>query len=112
MKRMALAMALLVSVAAPAWAGFDEGLAAYERGDYESALREWEPLADQGGAQAQTRLGSMYATGDGVPMDYPKAARWYQNAAEQGNAEAQVALGNMHYRCGREIISLCASAEA
>ncbi len=35
MKRIALAVALLVLLAAPAWAGFDEGLAAYERGDYE-----------------------------------------------------------------------------
>ncbi len=77
MKRIALAMALLVSLTAPAWAGFDEGLAAYERGDFETALREWEPLAEQGDAQAQTRLGSMYATGDGVPNDYPVAARWY-----------------------------------
>ncbi len=110
MKRIAVAVALLMSVATPAWAGFDEGMAAYERGDFETALREWEPLAEQGDAQAQTRLGSMYATGDGVPNDYPVAARWYQKAAEQGNAEAQVALGNMHYRCGREIISLCASA--
>ncbi len=110
MNRIALAVALLVSLAAPARAGFDEGLAAYERGDYETTLREWKPLAEQGDAQAQTRLVSKYATGDGVPKDYPEAARWYQKAAEQGNAEAQVALGNIHYRCGREIISLCASA--
>ena len=33
MKRIALALALLVSLAAPVWAGFDEGLAAYNRGD-------------------------------------------------------------------------------
>ena len=108
-KRIALAVVLVVSVSAPAWAGFDEGLAAYDGGDYETALREWKPLAEQGDAQTQTRVGSMYATGDGVPKDYPEAARWYQKAAEQGNAEAQVALGNMHYTCGREIISLCAS---
>ena len=38
MKRIALAVALLVSLAAPAWAGFDEGFAAYERGDYETAV--------------------------------------------------------------------------
>ncbi len=29
----------------PAWVGWDEGLAAYDRGDYATALREWRPLA-------------------------------------------------------------------
>ncbi len=45
MNRIALAMLLLVLLAVPAHAGFDEGLAAYKRGDYASALREWRPLA-------------------------------------------------------------------
>lgn len=35
-----------------AWAGWDEGLAAYEKGDYATALREWKPLAEQGDAAA------------------------------------------------------------
>ncbi|MEE8265816.1 MAG: hypothetical protein V3R62_05670 [Acidiferrobacterales bacterium] len=39
---------LMFGLAAPAWAGFDEGLEAYERLDYETALREWRPLAEQG----------------------------------------------------------------
>ena len=33
MKRVISAAILLVALAAPAWAGFDEGVAAYERGD-------------------------------------------------------------------------------
>ncbi len=32
----------------PAWAGFDEGMAAAKRGNYATALREWKPLAKQG----------------------------------------------------------------
>ncbi len=35
---------LVVCLAAPAQAGFDEGLAAYKRGDCATALREWRPL--------------------------------------------------------------------
>ncbi len=47
--RRAIAIAVLMfGLAAPAWAGFDEGLEAYERLDYETALREWRPLAEQG----------------------------------------------------------------
>ena len=37
------------------WAGFAEGLAAYEPGDFATALQEWRPLAEQGHAKAQIR---------------------------------------------------------
>ena len=47
-------------LASPARAGFDEGVAAYNRGDYAAALREFLPLAQQGNADAQTNLGVMY----------------------------------------------------
>ena len=53
MRRLALALAVLIGLAAPAWAGFDEGFAALKRGDYATALREWRPLAEQGDAGAQ-----------------------------------------------------------
>ena len=76
MKRIATAVALLVSLTAPAWAGFDEGLAAYDRGDYATALREWRPLGEQGNAAAQFFLGLIYDNGQGVPHDYAEAAKW------------------------------------
>jgi len=31
----------------PAFADYQKGLAAFESGDYATALKEWEPLADQ-----------------------------------------------------------------
>ena len=46
MKRIVLALVLLLSMPSPAWAGFDEEVAAYKRGDFETALREWRPLAE------------------------------------------------------------------
>ena len=60
MKRIALAVALFVSLAAPAWAGFEEGLAAYYRGDYATAYRVWLPLAQRGNTEAQYYLGLFY----------------------------------------------------
>ena len=39
-------------------ADFQKGLDAYNRGDFRVALLEWVPLANQGGAEAQYRLGS------------------------------------------------------
>ncbi len=46
----ALCAGVTLGLTAPAWAGFDEGWAAYNRGDYATALREWRPLAEQGDA--------------------------------------------------------------
>ena len=57
---------------------------AYNRGDYETALKKFLPLAEQGNASAQYNLGVMYANGRGVPQDYAEAMKWYRLAAEQG----------------------------
>ena len=89
----ALCGGFTLGLTAPAWAGFDEGTAAYDRGDYATALREWRPLAKQGVADAQYNLGVMYGEGLGVPQDYAKAVRWWRKAAEQGHATAQYNLG-------------------
>mgnify|MGYP006114862609 CR=1 FL=1 len=70
-------------------ADFQKGLTAAQSGDYATALREWEPLAKQGDADAQYYLGVMDANGQGVPQDYKTAVKWFKLAAEQGNAYAQ-----------------------
>jgi TPR repeat protein len=76
--------------------GIDEGVAAYNRGDYDTALWEWRSLAEQGDAGAQLNLGYMYDNGYGVPQDYKEAIKWYRRAAEQGNERAQYNLGLMY----------------
>ncbi len=78
--------------------GFDKGLAAAQSGDFETAQKEWRPLAEQGHAGAQHTLGWMYDNGYGVPQDYEQAFEWYSKAAEQGNALAQYNLGVMYYK--------------
>ena len=95
-KRLAVAGVLVLGVSGPVVAGFDEGVAAYDRGDYEAAYKEFLPLARTGNANAQFHLGNMYDFGWGVPQDYAAAARWYRKAAEQGDAGAQFNLGNRY----------------
>ena len=57
---LAAFVAAVVAIS-PAGAGpFEEGVAAYERGDYATALRLIQPLAIQGGAAAQFNLGIMH----------------------------------------------------
>ncbi len=92
----ALCAGFTLGLTAPAWAGFDEGEAAYKRGDYSTALREWRPLAKQGNAVAQYNLGVMYEAGLGVPQDYAEAVKWYRKAGEQGVVKAQYNLGEMY----------------
>ena len=81
---------------------YDAGLKAAQAGDFQTALKEWKPLADQGDADAQNNLGAMYADGEGVVEDDAEAARWYRLAADQGLAAAQVFLGAM-YANGRGV---------
>ena len=81
------------SIGAVVAADFQAGVAAYQKGDYAAALREWTPLAEQGDANAQYNLGVMYIEGQGVSQDYKQAAKWFTRAAEQGDAVAQFNLG-------------------
>jgi len=80
-----------------AFADFAAGKKAYDKRDYATALKEWRPLAEQGGAHAQLNLGVMYFNGQGVTQDYRAAVKWYKLAAEQGEANAQLNLGVMYF---------------
>jgi TPR repeat protein len=73
---------------------FGKGLEAYQRGDYAAALREWRPLAGQGDAAAQYKLGALYDDGQGVPQDHAEAMRWYRKAAKQGYAIVAYTIGD------------------
>ena len=84
-------------------ADFQKGLDAARSGDYVTALKEWRPLAQQGDADAQYNLGTMYRKGDGVLQDYQEALKWYRLAAEQGYPSAQYNLGSK-YRKGEGIL--------
>jgi len=50
-------------------------------------------LAEEGDADAQTLLGSMYAEGKGGVKDGKIAMEWLLRAAKQGHAKAQFYLG-------------------
>lgn len=68
---------------------------AYQRGDYAAARRLLRPLALQGDADAQFKVGVMYDQGWGAPQNYTLALAWFREAAQQGVAGAQFNLGVM-----------------
>ena len=93
---IAVGIPLYSGVILEAWAGpFEEGIAAYNRGDYETALAIWRPLATDGDARAQYRVASLYGAGQGVRRNDAKVVSWMHLAAEQGVALAQSRLGFM-----------------
>ena len=94
--RTIIVSVLLLLVARAALADFDTGCAAFDRGDYQTARKEWEPLAHEGHAQAQFRLGCLYTFGQGIPEDHALALRLFRLAAEQGDADAQNNLGGLY----------------
>ena len=60
MNRLLILPVLLLTllVGTPAFsADYQKGAAAYQSGDYATALREWTPLAEQGDARAQFQIG-------------------------------------------------------
>ena len=79
------------------------GKDAYNVGDYETALKEFRPLAEQGDADALFYLGVMYERGKGVTQDYKEALKWYRLAATQGDVTSQFHLGKT-YEDGDRVI--------
>ena len=75
MRKVALTIiALLAFIPLPAPAAdFLKGYAAYQAGDWETALKELRPLAEQGHASAQFNLALLYNYGKGVPQTYREA---------------------------------------
>ena len=101
---LALSLSRLPAAAGPFEdvAAYNDGVVAYNRGDYAAAFRIWQALAVQGYVGAQLALGDLYLNGIGVPQFYAEAAKWFRSAAEQGDGVAQMTLGDM-YVVGRGV---------
>ncbi|MDQ3260195.1 MAG: sel1 repeat family protein [Pseudomonadota bacterium] len=97
-KNSFFAIAMLVASVGSAFAvDLSSAQAAYDKGDYESAFKQFLSLAEEGNALAQSSTGVMYDMGHGAAKDYDKAVEWYSKSAEQGNQFGQFNLGTMYY---------------
>ena len=99
---LCIGLATILGPAAFAWADLETAQKAYDRGDFSSAFNEWIPMAEQGNAEAQYRVGRLYERGEGVSLEDSRAAHWYGLAAKQGHVEAQTNLGYL-YATGRGV---------
>ena len=84
----AQSMGAAAAVAGP----WEDGMAAYNRGDYVPAVRVFRTLAEQGNAKAQNVLGVMFRKGEGVAKSPARARMWFSLAAKRGEAGARAEL--------------------
>ena len=99
-----LSLALLILVTACAGipdtarfkADFTAGVTAYEAGDYQTARKLWQPLADNYDLAALRNLGHLYRLGQGVEKNPQKARAYYEKAARLGHAPSQTNLAQMY----------------
>jgi TPR repeat protein len=64
--------------------------------DYIKAANFFNSAAEQGVAEAQRLLASMYRFGIGVQTDYAKSVQLFEMASKQGDDSAQYHLGLMY----------------
>ena len=100
MKRLVIAGGLIAAAlflgASAARAGpWEDGMAAYNRGDYAPAIQLFRPLAKQGNAKAQAAIGAMYRKGQGVAKSSVHAFMWLSLAAARGDAVARTEMTEM-----------------
>ena len=98
--QFALALGLAAILSAPAWADTKAGVDAWTRGDYASAVKEWEAEAARGDADALFNLGQAYKLGKGVKQDLTRAEALFGQAAAMGHLQAADNYGLLLFQRG------------
>ena len=92
-KILALTAICVLLGATGAQAGpWEDGMVAYNSGDYVPAMKLFRPLAQAGNAKAQSVVGVMYHKGEGVGRSSAHAFMWFSVAAQRGDAKAKAGL--------------------
>jgi hypothetical protein len=82
----------------PVWSNADpleDAKAAIQNENYKKAFELLSPLAEEGNAEAQTRLGALYVNGQGVEEDITKGLSWIMKAGSQGFEAARMHAYNL-----------------
>lgn len=71
----------------------EDGITAFQAGNYQQAFELWKPLAEAGDAKAQYNIGLMFLNGLGLERNAIYARELFLAAARQGLDDAQYNLG-------------------
>lgn len=75
---------------------FDQGVAAYDSGDYQTAYRIWDELAQDNDLAAMRNVAQLLRQGKGVEKNPKRAFKLYQDAADKGLVTAMANVGDMY----------------
>jgi len=67
--------------------------AAFEKGDYQTARKLYQGMADRGNNTAMLPLAVMCVKGQGGPVDNEAAVKWFRVMADKGDREGQYGMG-------------------
>lgn len=101
---LALGAAMILS--GPAWADTKAGVDAWTRGDYATAIKEWQAGAARGDADAVFNLGQAYKLGKGVKQDLTRAEALFGQAAALGHLQAADNYGLLLFQRGERARAL------
>ena len=74
---------------------YETALAAYESGDFATALIHGKVVGSGGHPDAQVIVGHILMRGDSGLVDKHDAVKWFLKAAKQGHTDGMVALGQL-----------------
>jgi uncharacterized protein len=86
----AVSVACFLCVAGPACADMYSATAAYEKGDFTVAFKQFKELAELGKPSAQFDVAVMYAKGEGVQQSNVLAHAWASIAGQNGEEKGTV----------------------
>ena len=92
MKKLPILLVLALATSAQAQT-LEDAVAAYQKGELETAAQQFAALAEAGDAKAQYNLAYCYQEGLGIAADRSKARALLQQAAAQHLPEAEYRLG-------------------
>ena len=94
MKNFVFIILALVSLSSTTvWGNsFSEGQKAFDAGDYERAISQWQISASDGNATAATNIAKMFRNGVGVVQNHQTAIEWFLVGHRLGSAESSYNL--------------------
>ncbi|MCR8710456.1 tetratricopeptide repeat protein [Aliarcobacter butzleri] len=75
---------------------YEDGIKAFDRNDYKTAINIWQELANQGDGNSQYSLGVMYLKGLGIEQNYKKAKELFEKASYRKQSQAGSVLSIMY----------------
>ncbi len=94
-----IAALLVLTAAATVHADqYQDGMSAFQMGDYETAFRDLLPLAQAGNADAAVAVGRLYYNGAGTEKNLDRAVYWIGYSAKRGNAAGETSFAQMYER--------------